>query len=92
MHGKDLVLLTRSGYFVFPTKGDGSLSEPAMLPHTGTMILFLFIFMHLQFPPLNVQVLSYSKLEYTPHVLTLKMPPGVTWTPDVSNFVLPDLR
>jgi hypothetical protein len=48
--------------------------------------------MHLQFPPLNVQVLSYSKSEYTPHFLALKMPPGVTWTPDVSDFVLPDLR
>jgi len=71
VHGKDLVLLKRSGYFVFPTKGDGSFSEPDMLPHTGKMILFLFIFMHLQFLPLSVQVLSYSMLEYTPQLLPL---------------------
>jgi len=56
------------------------------------MILILFIFMHLQFSPLSVQVSSYGNLEYTPHLLTLKMLPGVTWTSYVSDFVLPDLR
>ena len=93
MHGKDLVLFKLNGYFVFPTKEGGNFSEPAMLPHTGMMmILFLFIFKHLQVPPLSVQVLSYSKLQYTPHLLALKMPSGVTWTTDVSDFVLQDLR
>jgi hypothetical protein len=92
VHGKDLVLLKRSQHFVFLTKEGDSFSEPAMLPHTGMMNLFLFICMHLQFPTLTVQVLSYSKLEYLPHLLALKMPPGVILTPDVSDFVLPDLR
>ena len=55
------VLLKLSGCVLLLTKGSGYFSEPAMLLHTRMTMLFLYIFMHLQFLPLSVYVLAYSK-------------------------------
>ena len=59
--GEYLVLLKWSGCVLLLTKGGAYFSEPAMLLHTRMMIPFLYIFMRLQFLPLSVYVLSYSK-------------------------------